>query len=99
MRISTNPKDPGYAVWAGILNRNQTRVFLAGSERSNVVTADEEQRYALVYRLGPDGNIQTKDGEILFDDFYGDVRIELPDQDIVYDEDGSPAIWPFPVGP
>lgn len=71
MRISTNPADPGYHVVASLC-----RVFLAGSERNNVITADEEGRFALVQRLDSDGRPIVKAGVLLTEQFFGDVRIE-----------------------
>lgn len=96
MRISILPTDPGYEVWCGLLNRHLVKVYLAGSERKNVVTADEEHRMAVTYRLDANGDPVTKDGELVMEEFYGEVRIELPAA-----PDGSSVgqTWPFQVVP
>lgn len=72
MRLSVEKSDPGYSP-----HTSRCKVFLAGAERSNVLTADEERRYAKVIRLDVDGRPVVKGGEIQTEDFYGDVRIEL----------------------
>jgi hypothetical protein len=74
MRLSTQRDDAGYHAAA-----SRCKVFLAGAERSNVVTADEERRYALLHRLDQNGRSVIKDGAPQFDEFHGDVRIEIPD--------------------
>lgn len=71
MRVSTDKADPGYSALAHL-----ARVWLAGSERRNVVTADEGKRWALLHKLDADGRIVVKDGEIVTEEFWGDVRIE-----------------------
>ena len=73
MRLSTERNDPGFHPQACL-----ARVYLAGSQRQNVVTADEERRWAKLYRLDEHGRIVVKDGHALTEDFWGDVRIELP---------------------
>lgn len=72
MRISVEAGDPGYCSAAF-----RCKVYLAGAERSNVLTADEERRYAKVVRLDANGHAVMKDGEIQTDEFWGDVRIEV----------------------
>lgn len=71
MRLSTDKADPGYSPTACL-----ARVWLAGAERTTVITADEEKRYALITKLDADGRIVVKDGQIQTEEFWGDVRIE-----------------------
>jgi hypothetical protein len=73
MRLSVRSGDPGYHPRASLV-----RVFLSGSERSNVLTADEEKRWALLHRLDEDGRPIFVKGEPSTEEFWGDVRIELP---------------------
>jgi hypothetical protein len=76
MRISSNPKHPDYYPGAW-----QCRVFLAGSERKHVTFADEERRMAKHLRLDQEGKPQMdKEGELIEDSFWGDVRIDCPDE-------------------
>jgi hypothetical protein len=76
VRISSNPRDRGYAPLA---SRN-ARVWLAGVERKDVITADEEQRFALCVVFDEHGRavVDEKTGKPKTVDFYGDVRVELP---------------------
>ena len=74
MRLSVDPLDLGYHPQA-----NRCRVFLEGAERSNVVTADEERRYAVTYRLDDQGKTVLRAGKPVKDEFWGAVRIELPE--------------------
>lgn len=74
MRASVDPCDPDYHPMA-----SRCRVFLEGAERNNVITADEEKRFALLHRLDDRGRVVVKDGKAATDAFYGTVRIELPD--------------------
>jgi hypothetical protein len=73
MRISSDTADSGYHP-----HFNYVRIWLEGAERSNVITADEEGRFAITYRLDEFGVPvrDAKTGEPLTDRFYGAVRIE-----------------------
>ncbi|HYE71581.1 MAG TPA: hypothetical protein VD932_08680 [Aquabacterium sp.] len=73
MRLSTDPCDAGYHPQAC-----RCRIYLQGAARWNVITADEEKRYALLLRLDQNGNPKVLHGKRLTDEFWGDVRIELP---------------------
>jgi hypothetical protein len=62
----------------------RARVFLAGSERGNVVWADEEGRAAIVIKLGADGEPCDAHGKPLkngdpytYENFTGDVAIVI----------------------
>jgi hypothetical protein len=76
MRISSDPDDshfhPHFA---------HCRIYLAGAERSNVITADEGGRFAVTYRLDEFGITvrDKKTGQALTDKFFGDVRIACSD--------------------
>jgi hypothetical protein len=80
MRLSRDPSDPGYVTWCEVPGARAARVFLAGAERHNVVTADEEKRMAVVYKLDAEGHyvVDEAKGEIVLETFYGDVCIQLP---------------------
>lgn len=87
MRISTDADYPYFHDWAWKV----CRFYLAGSERSNVVLADEEKRYAITYRLDENGNLRRdKAGKYLTDEFRGDVRIECSDWLRYEVENGKP---------
>lgn len=82
MRISTDEKDPGFMPpW----KTNGIKVFFNGYQRLGVITADEEQRYVVAYLFDDKGNIRTKtnnDGtKPITIVEYGDVRIEMPQDD------------------
>jgi hypothetical protein len=74
MRISVDESDTGYHHAAHLC-----RIWLEGAERSNVVTADEEHRFAVTLRRNEFGEpVLDKAGQPLTDNFYGAVRIECP---------------------
>lgn len=77
MRLSTDPSDRAYHALA---NSGHVRVWLAGAERTNIVTADEEGRCAITYRLDANGRyvLNKERTEIARDHFHGDVRIDCP---------------------
>ncbi|MCW2764012.1 MAG: hypothetical protein JWR85_4213 [Marmoricola sp.] len=81
MRISLEKDDPGYVDVGAVCG---AMVYLAGSARKNVITADEEKRYAKLHKLDTNGNpvIDYAKGEIVTEEFYGDVRIEFPNDDV-----------------
>ena len=74
MRVSTNKDHPDYHPLAHLCSG----VYLAGAQRANVVSADEEGRKATVIRLDDKGRPIVKAGELVHDEFFGDVRIECP---------------------
>jgi hypothetical protein len=64
---------------AGFTECRRCRVFLAGVEVNNVLTADEEKRYAETYRKDVHGLcVFDKNGEAVTDEFYGDVAVICP---------------------
>ena len=72
MRISSSPDDPSYSQ-----HFHKCRIFVAGSERNNVITADEGKRYALLLRRDEFGApALNKHGEQIKEPYFGDVRIE-----------------------
>jgi hypothetical protein len=72
MRISTLPTDAGYTPRA-----HEYRVWLAGSERNNIVTADDQERFAVTFRRNEFGEpVKDKTGAQVTERFWGDVRIE-----------------------
>jgi hypothetical protein len=74
MRVSSLPGDPGYTP-----AMHQYQVWVAGSLRNNVVTADEGKRYALLFRRDEFGApvLDKKTGAQVVEPYYGDVRIEF----------------------
>lgn len=75
MRISLIPKDRGYTTY---LKNKNAQVFLAGSARWNVVTADEEERKATTLKLDLTGEpLLDKAGRLIVETFRGDVLIRL----------------------
>jgi hypothetical protein len=73
MRISTLPSDVGYTPRA-----HEYRVWLAGSERNNIVTADDQERFAVTFRRNEFGEpVKDKTGAQVTERFWGDVRIEF----------------------
>lgn len=75
MRISTDTDDRAYHPCASVC-----RVFLEGAERNNVITADEENRVAVIYRLDGEGRVMYDESTGLAkrNTFTGNVRIECP---------------------
>ena len=75
MRISSDQLDRAYHPCAGVC-----KVFLDGAERNNVITADEEGRVAVTYRLDERGAVMydEKTGLAKRDTFTGSVRVECP---------------------
>jgi len=70
MKISSDRNSPHYST-------ERFRVYLEGSERTNIVFADEEGRHAISHRLDSEGNVKfDKNGNALTDEFWGHVRIE-----------------------
>jgi hypothetical protein len=85
MRISSRPDDPGYTP-----HMHDYRVFIAGSERGNVETADEEKRYAVTLDRDEEGRpALDKAGNQRRQEFWGDVRIERAACDEQEDELGA----------
>jgi hypothetical protein len=75
MKISTHPDYPNYHDWADRV----CRFILAGSERNNVLHADEERRYAITLKLDAKGNPKTSSsGQAQTEEFRGSVVIECP---------------------
>jgi hypothetical protein len=75
MRISARRDDPGFAPW---VNLARVRFWLAGVERTDVITADEERRWALCEARDERGHVIVDGDAVRTVEFYGDVRIELP---------------------
>ena len=73
MRISADPDHPDFHEGFHLC-----RVFLAGAERNNVLSADEQGRFAITYRLDEFGCVVLRKADIQREQFYGDVRIEAP---------------------
>lgn len=75
MRVTADRSDPAYDP-----RHIGARVWLDGAERRYVIAADEEKRWALLQRLDVNGNVmvdRAKD-ELMCEEFWGHVRIELP---------------------
>lgn len=72
MRASCDVDD---AAWTH--HFNVLHIYLAGSERSNVITADEGKRWALVWKLDEFGHkVKDDKGEFVTQEFWGDVCIK-----------------------
>jgi hypothetical protein len=85
MRVSSDPKDSGYTPCM-----HQFRVWLAGSERNNVLTADSDKRYAITLARDEWGKpVLDKNGWQIRQEYYGDVRIERSACDEQEDELGA----------
>jgi hypothetical protein len=85
MRISSDPTDCGYTPRA-----HEYRVWLAGSERNNIVTADDSARFATTFRRNEFGEpVKDKNGAQVVERFWGDVRIERQACDEQEDEMGA----------
>lgn len=74
MRVSSNPEDRGHDNYDGPF----FRVFLDGTERDGILTADEEERMVVMVMRGESGQILVdhEKGEVRTEILYGDVRIE-----------------------
>jgi hypothetical protein len=74
MRVSSDPHDGGYTP-----AMHQYQVWVAGSLRNNVVTADDSKRFALLFRRDEFGApvLDKKTGAQVVEPYYGDVRIEF----------------------
>lgn len=57
---------------------SEVKIWLNGVQFKDVVVADEEKRFALTVRRDNNGNIVTKDDKLVYDEFFGHVRIEVP---------------------
>jgi hypothetical protein len=86
MRVSSDPKDSGYTP-----AMHQYQVWVAGSLRNNVVTADDSKRFALLFRRDEFGApvLDKKTGAQVLEPYYGDVRIERQACDEQEDELGA----------
>jgi hypothetical protein len=86
MRVSSLPGDSGYTP-----AMHQYQVWVAGSLRNNVVTADDSKRFALLFRRDEFGApvLDKKTGAQVLEPYYGDVRIERPPCDEQEDELGA----------
>jgi hypothetical protein len=85
MRVSSDPADSGYTPCM-----HQYRVWLAGAERSNVLTADDTKRYAVTLARDEWGKpVLDKNGWQVKQEFWGDVRIERVACDEQEDELGA----------
>lgn len=74
MRISSSPDDASYSPHAHLC-----RFWVAGSERNNVVTIDEERRFALLLRRDEFGApALDKNGAQIAERYWGDVRVDCP---------------------
>ena len=76
MKISIDRNHPTYHDWAFKV----CAFYIDGAQRNNVLTADEEGRFAITRRLDQDGEtMRDANGVMLTDEFRGAVRIECPD--------------------
>ena len=76
MKISIERSHPAFHEWAPRV----CRFYLDGVERSHVLFADEERRFAVTRRLDEDGEaVRGRDGGFLTDEFRGTVRIDCPE--------------------
>lgn len=76
MKISIDRNHPAYHDWAFKV----CAFYLDGAQRNNVLTADEEGRFAVTRRLDHNGEtMHDRHGKMLTDEFRGAVRIECPD--------------------
>ena len=76
MKISIDRNHPAYHDWAFKV----CSFYLDGVQRNNVLTADEEGRFAITRRLDQNGETQRdRNGVMLTDEFRGAVRVECPD--------------------
>ena len=73
MRLSLRKDDPAYNPAA-----THCKVFLEGVQRTDVLTADEERRYALLEKRDEHGRPVIAQREIQTVEFWGHVRIETP---------------------
>ena len=74
MRISCDPDDPSYSSAF-----SHCTIYLEGAARNNVVTADEDRRFAVTFRRDEFGApMLAKDKSQLRDKFYGAVRVDCP---------------------
>lgn len=77
MRMSSDDSDPGY-------DRRYicSKVFIAGSERWNVITADEEKRWALLIKLDENGTAMRDEqtGKLVTEEFFGEVVIVIANE-------------------
>jgi hypothetical protein len=86
MRVSSLPGDSGYTP-----AMHEYQVWVAGSLRNNVVTADDQKRFALLFRRDEFGApvLDKKTGAQVLEPYYGDVRIEHTACDEQEDELGA----------
>ena len=85
MRVSSEPTDSGYTP-----HMSDYRVWLAGAERNNVETADDQKRYAVTLARDEWGRpVLDKEGRQVRQPFWGDVRIEREACDEQEDEMGA----------
>lgn len=83
MRISVDLFDPGYANFRAWGHR--ARIFFQGSERNNIVTADEEGRFVIAHVLDANGAIKRdKNDQPMRETLFGDVCIKLPEDEAAY---------------
>ena len=73
MRISADECDRGFHP-----NYMRAKVFLDGEELHYCVTADEEERIAIVYVVDEVGKLKIVDGLIVRTTRVGDVKIVIP---------------------
>jgi len=75
MRLSVDENDPGFRPHLYAI-----KVYFMGTERSHVITADEERRLIVAHQLDSKGHprLNTDGTQVLRETLYGDVRIEIP---------------------
>jgi hypothetical protein len=81
MRLSCRENDAGYLSWIGLKkHRAKVRFFLDGVEVKDVITADDEEGFLLVYVYDESGKHQLSSDrtEALTERRTGVVRIEVP---------------------
>jgi hypothetical protein len=74
MKVSADRSHPAFSDCFSMC-----RIWLEGAERHNVVTADEDGRFAVTTRLDEFGNPITRGGQPVTDVFHGAVRVECPE--------------------
>ena len=87
MRVSVEEGDPGYAPYL----RGGCKVFYEGYERNHVVTADEENRMAIVIALDAKGNVIVENDRIKHETIYGHIRIECSPESLALHEKWKPS--------
>ena len=76
MKISIDRNHPAYHDWAFKV----CAFYLEGTQRNNVLFADEEKRFAITRGVDERGEtMYDRQGRMVTDEFRGAVRIDCPD--------------------